>query len=206
MTTRKKRTELLNPVNDSLTGTSTTSGKDLPATEISQQIDATSYDHRVLQVLRQVIRAVNSHSRQLFGQYRITGPQLITLLIVEKYEPVTASAIASNIHLSPSTVVGILDRLESRGLIRRNRNLKDRRLVWISLTEQGKVLVSNAPSPLQDSLAEAIRKLPEAELVMIVESLERIVRLMQMGKSVATPTLEKGPIDPVAVDTDSRSE
>ncbi len=202
MTTRKKRTEVLNAVNDSLTVTSTTSGKDLPATSISQQVDAAPYDHRVLQALRQVIRAVDSHSRQLFGQHKITGPQLITLLAVEKHEPVTASAIASNIHVSPSTVIGILDRLESKGLIRRNRDLKDRRLVWISLTEQGKVLVSNAPSPLQDSLAEAIRKLPEAELVMIVESLERIVRLMQMHKSVAAPTLEKGPIDPVMEDTD----
>lgn len=202
MTTRKKVTELLSPVNDSMTLKSTSSGKHLPVTSISQQFDVAPYDHRVLQALRQVIRAVDSHSRQLFGQYRITGPQLITLLTVEKHEPVTASAIASNIHLSPSTVVGILDRLESKGLIRRNRDLKDRRLVWISLTEQGKVLVSNAPSPLQDSLAEAIRKLPEAELVMIVESLERIVRLMQMHESAATPILEMGPIDPVMEDTD----
>jgi len=75
-------------------------------------------------------------------------------------------------------------------------------LVQVSLTEQGKVLASNAPSPLQDSLAEAIGKLPEAELVMIVESLERIVGLMQTHKIVAAPILEKGPIDPVMEDTD----
>lgn len=193
---------MLNAVNDSLTVTSTTSGTDLPATSISQQVAAAPYDHRVLRALRQVIRAVDLHSRQLLGQHKITGPQLITLLTVEKHGPVTASAIASHIHLGPSTVIGILDRLETKGLIRRDRDLKDRRLVRISLTEQGKVLANNAPSPLQDSLAEAIGKLPETELVMIVESLERIVGLMQMDKIVAAPILETGPIDPVMEDTD----
>lgn len=202
MTTRKKRTEELNPVNDSLTVTSTTSGTDLPATSMLQQVAETPYDLRVLHALRQVIRAVDLHSRQLLMQHKITGPQLIALLTVEKHEPVTASAIASYIHLSPSTVIGILDRLETKGLIRRDRDLKDRRLVWISLTEQGKVLASNAPSPLQDSLAEAIGKLPKTELVMIVESLERIVGLMQMHKIVDAPILETEPIDPVMENTE----
>lgn len=116
----------------------------------------------------------------MLSQYQITGPQLITLLTIEKEAPVTASAIASHILLSPSTVIGILDRLESKGLIQRDRDLKDRRMIWISLTEEGKIVASNAPSPLQDTLAEAIVKLPETEVLKIVESLERIVELMQM--------------------------
>jgi DNA-binding MarR family transcriptional regulator len=196
MTTRKKRTEVLNPVNDSLLVTSTTSGTDLPAASMSQQVAAARYDLRVLQALRQVIRAVDLHSRQLLTQHKITGPQLITMLTVKSYEPVTVSAIAGHIHLSPSTVIGILDRLEAKGLIRRDRDLKDRRLMWISLTEQGKVLANNAPSPLQDTLAEALVKLPETELVMIVESLERIVRFMQMHHVDTAPTQEAGLNDP----------
>jgi DNA-binding MarR family transcriptional regulator len=196
MTTRKKRTEVLNPVNDSLLVTSTTSGTDLPAASMSRQVAAARYDLRVLQALRQVIRAVDLHSRRLLTQHKITGPQLITMLTVKSYEPVTVSAIAGHIHLSPSTVIGILDRLEAKGLIRRDRDLKDRRLMWISLTEQGKVLANNAPSPLQDTLAEALVKLPETELVMIVESLERIVRFMQMHHVDTAPTQEAGLNDP----------
>jgi len=200
MTTRK-RADALNVLQDSPAVASTTSGVDLPAYSMSQQVPTTRYDLRVLQALRQIIRAVDLHSRQLLGQHKVTGPQLITLLTVEKYEPVTASAIANNIYLSPSTVIGILDRLEIKGLIRRDRDLKDRRLVQVSLTEQGKALASNAPSPLQDTLAEAMGKLPETELVVIAESLERIVGLMQMQHVDAAPILETGPIDPVLGDT-----
>ena len=157
----------------------------------------------MLKALRQIIRAVDLHSRQLLGQHKVTGPQLITLLTVENYGPVTATAIAGHIHLSPSTVIGILDRLETKGVIRRNRDPKDRRLVQVSLTELGEVLARNAPSPLQDTLAEAMGKLPETELATIAESLERIVGLMQIQHVEAAPILETGPISRVSADTDA---
>jgi DNA-binding MarR family transcriptional regulator len=170
---------------------------------MSQQVATTRYDLRVLQALRQIIREVDLHSRQLLRQHKITGPQLVSLLTVAKYEPVTANAIAGHIHLSPSTVIGILDRLETKGLIRRDRDLKDRRLIQVTLTEQGKVLASDGPSPLQDTLAEAMGKLPETELVVIAESLERIVGLMQMQCVDAAPIPETGPIEPVLEDMDA---
>ncbi len=201
--TARKRPDGSTVLQDSPAVASTTSGTDLPATSTSQQAPTSRYDLRVLQALRQIIRAVDLHSRQLLGEHKITGPQLITLLTVENYEPVTATAIAGHIHLSPSTVIGILDRLETKRLIRRDRDPKDRRLVQVSLTEQGEVLARSAPSPLQDTLAEAMGKLPETELVTIAESLERIVGLMQIQHVEAAPILETGPIDRAPGDADA---
>ena len=196
MTTRK-RADVSDVLQDSQAISSTISGADLPVTSESQQVPATRHGLRVLQALRQIIRAVDLYSRHLLREYEITGPQLITLLTVKEYELVTVSAIAVHIHLSSSTVIGILDRLESKGLIRRDRDLKDRRLVHVSLTEKGEALARNAPSPLQDAFAGAMRKLPETELVMIAESLERIVGLMQIQHMDTAPILESEPIDPV---------
>lgn len=175
-----RRGQELGPVKDSLPIASVTSGEDNESENGSQQVTRKPYEQRVLRALRQVIRAVDLHSRWMLSKYKITGPQLITLLTIEKEAPVTASAIASHILLSPSTVIGILDRLETKGLVQRDRDLKDRRMIWISLTEEGKIVASNAPSPLQETLAEAVVKLPETEVLKIVESLERIVELMQM--------------------------
>ena len=202
MTTRKNA-GTFNVLQDYPAVTSTMSGTVLPANSMFQQVPTTRYDLRVLQALRQIIRAVDLHSRQLLRQHKITGPQLIILLTVEKYELVTVSALAGHIHLSPSTVIGILDRLETKGFIRRERDPRDRRLVQVSLTEQGKVLASNAPSPLQGTLAEAMDKLPETELLVIAETLERIVGLMQVQHVDAAPILETGPINPVLGDTNA---
>ena len=58
----------------------------------------------------------------------------------------TPSWIAQHVQVSPSTVIGILDRLEAKGLIQRERDREDRRLVQVSLTEPGRGLVASASS------------------------------------------------------------
>jgi DNA-binding MarR family transcriptional regulator len=157
--------------------------------------DPQRFDLQVLQALRRIIRAVDLHSRKLWKSHRITGPQLVCLLAIQELQPVIASAVARHVHLSPSTLVGILDRLQARGLVARRRDTRDRRLVFLSLTDTGSQLLRDAPSPLQDRLAEALRYLDPSEQGMIAASLERIVELMAVGKVDAAPILETGPIE-----------
>jgi DNA-binding MarR family transcriptional regulator len=149
-------------------------------------------DFRVLQSLRRIIRSVEIHSRKLASTYKVTGHQLVCLLTVQEKGPLTATAIASEIHLSPSTVVGILDRLEEKRLIQRKRDRKDRRLVNVMITDLGERLVEQAPSPLQERLAQALSNLPELEQDTIARSLEKIVDLMEAGQIEAPPILEAG--------------
>jgi len=153
---------------------------------------AVRYDLRILQALRRIMRAVDLYSRKLLAGHKVTGPQLVCLLSVQEHEPVTLSAIARHVHLSPSTVTGILDRLEHKGLVRRERDLKDRRLVHVALTERGRELAVRAPSPLQDTLAEAMKGLPKTEQATIAASLDRIVEMMEIRHIDAAPILETG--------------
>ncbi|KCB40034.1 sugar-specific transcriptional regulator, TrmB family [Bordetella hinzii 5132] len=96
-------------------------------TEPSQQ-----YDLRILRALRRITRSIALHSRQLAAVSHITAPQLMCLRTVIANGPMTATAISREIHVSPSTVVGILDRLEDKGLIRRERGREDRRIVFVT--------------------------------------------------------------------------
>ena len=52
----------------------------------------------------------------------------------------------------------------------------------IAATESGRILAGGSPSPLQDRLAAALDKLPEAERAAITLSLERVVDLMRIGE------------------------
>lgn len=151
-----------------------------------------SYELRVLQSLRRIIRAVEIHSRKLSQQHSITGPQLGCLLLLQECGPLTTTGLAKKVYLSPSTVVGIVDRLEEKGLVTRSRSSSDRRLVQIGVTEAGARLAEQAPSPLQDTLAEAFKTLPELEQVSITLALEKVVDLMEAGKIDASPVLETG--------------
>jgi DNA-binding MarR family transcriptional regulator len=150
---------------------------------------------RILTALRRIIRAVDIHSRKLKADYKITAPQLVSLLCVIEHGPMTPSSIGRNIHLSNSTIVGILDRLEARGLIRRERSTRDRREIYVSATDEGRRLAADAPSPLQDMLAASLRRLPGDEQQGLAQSLERIVDLMEAGNLDSSPLLDTGEID-----------
>lgn len=159
------------------------------------------YDVRVLKSLRAIIRSVDLYSRELAAANQVTAPQLVCLLHVVQKGPVTATAIGREVHLSPSTVVGILDRLEEKGLIVRQRSTEDRRMVRVSATDAGRALARRAPSPLQQTLANALNSLPELEQATIALALERVVALMEAPSLDYAPMLTTGPINPHAAGT-----
>lgn len=154
------------------------------------------YDVRVLRSLRRIIHSVDLYSKQIAVTAQVTAPQLVCLLHVVNHGPVSATAIGREVHLSPSTVVGILDRLEEKGLVERQRSREDRRIVRVTATREGVELAREAPSPLQQTLADSLNQLPELEQATIALSLERVVALMEAPEIDAAPILATGPINP----------
>jgi|SRR5690625_1747159 len=146
------------------------------------------YDLRILRAIRRITRSIALHSRQLSAYSNITAPQLVCLSKVIERGPLTATAISRQMHVSPSTVVGILDRLEDKGLIQRERGRKDRRIVYITATDAGRTLAAETPSPLQKKLAQALKQLPESEQLAITTALEKVVCLIDSETDVAAPT------------------
>ncbi|HKJ04521.1 MAG TPA: MarR family transcriptional regulator [Geopsychrobacteraceae bacterium] len=151
-----------------------------------------SYDLRILQALRRIIRAVDIHSHRLSSLHNITAPQLACLMAIKEEAPISCGNLAKKVYLSPSTVVGIVDRLEEKKLVSRYRGNKDRRLVHLLITPTGEKLVEEAPSLLQETLANALVELPKIEQVSITLALEKLVDLMEARHIGAAPLLETG--------------
>lgn len=151
------------------------------------------YDQHILRSLRRIIRAMDIHSRRLRLTHEITGPQLVCLGVIVAEGPVSIKLIAEKVSLSASTVVGVLDRLESKGLIMRLRDMRDRRVVNVSATPTGVALVGQGPSPLHEGLATALKALPEIEQATIALSLQRIVDLMDAPHIDGAPAVPPHP-------------
>ena len=134
---------------------------------------------RILVALRRMMHFVDAYSKKLAVEHHITGPQLICLYSIVKEGPLTLSALGKQVSLSMSTVNGIVDRLDYKGLAIRERKDRDRRKVLITATDAGKKLAAQAPLPFQDRLAQAIERLPELEQVSIALSFERVVEMME---------------------------
>ena len=114
----------------------------------------------------------------------------------------TATTISREVFLSPSTIVGILDRLEVKGLIKRERSQVDRRVVTVEVTELGKKIVKRSPSPLQERLQRRLSELSSAEQEEIASALERVVSFMEASDVDAAPILEIGSIASKLADKD----
>jgi DNA-binding MarR family transcriptional regulator len=148
-----------------------------------------TYEYRVLSALRRVIRAVDIYSRKLNTELGLTTPQLLCLHALAKSETMSLTDLAKAVNLGVSTVNGIIDRLEAKQYLTRERSSKDRRKVSIEISLTGKEIVSKAPSLLQDKLSTSLLQLPESEQVAITESLELVVKLMEVERVDASPNL-----------------
>lgn len=143
-------------------------------------------EERILRLLRRISRAVDVHSRQLSVQQGLTGPQLVCLREL-RGERLTPSDLAKKVSVSQATVTGILDRLEARGLVQRERNPDDKRRVFVWLTERGREAVSVAPQPLQARFARRLGGVPFDEQKRIEQALERIVQMMEEAEESGGP-------------------
>ncbi len=112
-----------------------------------------------LQALRRIIRALDVHSRKLYRECRITSPQILCLRNLSGSSPQTLSSLSSQLHLSVSTVNGIVDRLEAQGLLQRTRSTQDQRKVLIAITLAGQNLLDTVPELMRDQFAQAFRKM-----------------------------------------------
>lgn len=137
------------------------------------------YGLRVLRSLRRIIRAVDLYSHKLSREFSITLPQMFCLHTIKLNQPLTLSQLAWQVHLGTSTVNGIVDRLELKGFVKRERSRVDRRKVFVTVTEAGHMLIEAAPSLLQEEFIRSLATLPETEQATIAGSLDRVVGMME---------------------------
>ena len=148
----------------------------------------------VVVALRRIIRAIDLRSRFLVTSYGLTGPQLMVLKELSVHGGVYVAELTRAIHLSQPTVTGILDRLEKRALVRRQRSDQDRRRVQVWLTGDGERLLADAPPLLQEEFTGEFSRLEDWEQTQILSALQRVVLMMEAKHIEATPILTTGPV------------
>jgi DNA-binding MarR family transcriptional regulator len=144
--------------------------------------------------LRKIIRSIDLHSKRLNKESGMTGPQLLILQEISRNQGITAKQVSESVNLSQGTVTTILERLEKRKMIRRERSKEDKRRVAIFLTEKGNDLLNKAPKPLQDYFIERFQSLEDWEQNLLLSSFGRVAAMMDASDLDAAPLLEIGAI------------
>ncbi|MGD8339800.1 MAG: MarR family transcriptional regulator [Gammaproteobacteria bacterium] len=131
-------------------------------------------ERQLFDCLRRIVRAADAYSRKLTAAAGISGSQLRCIKLLARRGSLHPGELAALMAVTPATVCGIVDRLESRGLLFRERQTADRRRVLITLSDAGVRMVAGAPPSLFDSIVQELRSLNEAELSELSRNLNRL--------------------------------
>ncbi|KIQ84511.1 MarR family transcriptional regulator [Aeromonas jandaei] len=148
----------------------------------------------VLVALRQIIRAIDMHSKRLIKEAGLTSPQLLLLKGIDELGQISMRQLADHTNMSQATATTIMDRLESRQLVQRVRSETDKRKVHATLTDAGRALLAEAPTPLQESFIQRFQSLETWEQTLLLSSLQRISAMMNADGIDAAPVLSVSPL------------
>jgi DNA-binding MarR family transcriptional regulator len=153
--------------------------KDLKTSSPPSDIHS-KYTSVIIYSIRRLMRAGELYTKELNKIYNISSAQLNCLLAIHQNGPMAPSQIAKLIMINSSTITGIIDRLEQKGLVKRLRISDDRRVITVELTKNGKVLAENAPPPIQWKLIEGLNKISQRDIKGISDSLEKLTKMLEV--------------------------
>lgn len=169
----------------------------LPVIMASNEPTDSSVDaqtRQILRSLRRIIRRTDISSREQEQGFGVTAPQLLCLIAVVEAGTTTQVELSERLQLGGSTINGVVDRLEQKGLLSRTRDPQDRRRLLTTATESGRDLVRRAPPPLHSRLVHGLERMSEFERATIARSLEVLVDLLEARNLDVAPILAEGPI------------
>lgn len=142
----------------------------------------------VLDNLRRVFRVVHQYSKRAERVGGLTGPQLWAMKVLAESAPLRVTDLARRMYLHPSTVVGILDRLEQQDQVTRTRSSMDHRVVAVALTAKGRETAAKLPRIAQGLLLKGLKELSGSDLSTVSEGLRMLVGILGV-EGMAPPLL-----------------
>lgn len=127
-----------------------------------------------MRLLWSLTHGMQSRSKRMEAALGVTGPQRLAVRILGRSPGMTAGALAAAMCVHPSTLTGVLRRLESHGFVEKKRDRSDGRKVLLVLTGAGKKLDGHQSGTTEAAVRRTLGRLDEAE----VDVARRVLELL----------------------------
>ena len=117
----------------------------------------------LLYMVKQVELVVRSHLDELVRPSGITALQYTALTVLERHDGLSAAQLARDSFVTAQSIADVVRSLESRGLIRRERNPRNRRELLILLTDEGREVLDRHAGPVRELEERMVRDLTERQ-------------------------------------------
>ncbi len=139
--------------------------------------------HRVVgyQLAQAAIVTTQVFTAEVGTAFELRPVEYTVLALVQANPDLTARQLARALAVTPPNITVWLDRLESRGLVQRNRSQTDARMQHLRATAKGAALAGQATRRLLDGESAALAPLSVAERAMLVELLHKVALTRRRG-------------------------
>lgn len=129
-----------------------------------------------MRLLWSVDHGLRSYSKQMARNVGVTSPQRLVIRMVGRYPGVSAGKLADLLHVHPSTLTGVLDRLVKRGLLERHGDPDDGRRALFELTNRGGHIDELRIGTVEDVVRRVMSRLSENKLDATAHALAELAR------------------------------
>jgi DNA-binding MarR family transcriptional regulator len=146
-----------------------------------------------MQLLWAVAHGLEKTSKRMAGDLGVTGPQRLALRVVGLFPGVSAGDLAAILHVHPSTLTGVLQRLTAQRWLRRGDDPGDRRRTILRLTSRGARINTAKRGTVESAVAEVLDDVSVRDRNATRRVLERLAR--RLGAPAKNPSSD-GPNRP----------
>ena len=139
--------------------------------------------------LRRLLRAVYIDNAKMSRQYGVTGAQGSVLRSLRDSGPASSAQLSRTLYVKPSTMTGLIDRLEIKGLVVRTPKIGDRRVSIIKLTPEGEELSRQLPDPLELRLVSNLSDLDTGHVKQVSAIVDELLSMIEVANT-ETPSFD----------------
>ncbi|REE88585.1 DNA-binding MarR family transcriptional regulator [Paenibacillus taihuensis] len=104
----------------------------------------------------------------------LTEGQLSVLELLKQHQPMKPSDLLGYLETTPAAITTLLDRMERGGLVVRNRDESDRRIVWVTMTEKGVIETERGVAIRDAYITEALDRISSHNQQLLVYLLGKV--------------------------------
>ena len=130
-------------------------------------------------VLWKAMRSVEAHATRSISRFEMGPTDFAVLEALLHKGPLTVTQLGEKVLLTSGSMTTAIDRLESRGLVSRCDDAKDRRARIIKLTPAGKALITKAFAQHKQEMEEALAGFSEKDRATMLPLLRKLGRTAQ---------------------------
>jgi DNA-binding MarR family transcriptional regulator len=133
-----------------------------------------------LKLFRIIFKSATRHFHEIEKIAGIGGASLWALAEIAENKNLTVSGLARAMSVHQSTVSNLIEKLETGGYVSRTRSVDDRRVVYLTITDQGFGVLAKAPPPYRGILPDALMRLSPETLAELNSYLSELISNMEL--------------------------